>query len=196
MHITIENARLTIERDHRWWNLYLYIEPDQGEPYYWSHKLPEETFEWRIAEYGFDPADQDTLLEVVLYEPWLDEQTRDPHKTHIAADPAVAREHLLERVRRHKGPGRLRGRRGLAANLNALPHPVAVDSEADDPVEVIKREMVLSEPHIAVKRENVGRAREGHRVAQREQRLKAATTWARPTPEQDRERLMPREGGA
>lgn len=195
MHITIENARLTVEGPRRWWNLYLYVEPDQGDPYYWSHKLPEETFEWRVAEYGFDPADQDTLLDVVLYEPWLDESLRDPGKTHVTArTPAVARDDLLEHIRRRKGPGRLKGRRGLAPNLNDLPHPVAVDSEADDPIEVIKREMVLSEPHIEVKREIVADTRQRHRRRLRLAAAAASVAWSRPTPEQDRERLMPRRG--
>lgn len=199
MHITIENARMTIERDVRWWNLYLTIEPDGGEPYNWTHKLPEETFEWRVAEYGFDPVDQDTLLEVVLYEPYLDQQALDPTLNHVAAPSrAAARDHLLEHVRRRKGPGRLRGRRGVTPDLNALPHPVVVDSAAEDPTETIKREMVLSPEHVAVKREYVELNRASHHLAEQERRRKATTepSWARPTPDEERKRLMPKRGRA
>ncbi|TMR97523.1 hypothetical protein [Nonomuraea basaltis] len=35
------------------------------------HIIPHSTFEWRCAEYGIDPDDMDTLLDVVLHEPWI-----------------------------------------------------------------------------------------------------------------------------
>ncbi|MEV6154908.1 hypothetical protein AB0L53_31665 [Nonomuraea sp. NPDC052129] len=35
------------------------------------HAFPHSTLEWRAAEYGIDPEDIDTLLEVILYEPWI-----------------------------------------------------------------------------------------------------------------------------
>lgn len=50
------------------------------------HVLPHSTFEWRCAEYGIDPDDLDTLLDVVLHEPWI------PHSGDALAwaDPATA----------------------------------------------------------------------------------------------------------
>ncbi|SDI50604.1 hypothetical protein SAMN05421505_16112 [Sinosporangium album] len=36
-----------------------------------QHAFPHSAFEWRCAEYGLDPDDLDTLLDVVLYEPYL-----------------------------------------------------------------------------------------------------------------------------
>lgn len=40
-----------------------------------THVFPKSTLEWRAAEYGLDPADVDTLLDVVLHEQLLDEET-------------------------------------------------------------------------------------------------------------------------
>ncbi|MEU1393659.1 MULTISPECIES: hypothetical protein [unclassified Nonomuraea] len=36
-----------------------------------QHAFPHSAFEWRAAEYGFDPDDVDGLLEVILYEPYI-----------------------------------------------------------------------------------------------------------------------------
>ena len=36
-----------------------------------THIFPTATLDWRAAEYGIDPSDVDTLLEVVLHEPHL-----------------------------------------------------------------------------------------------------------------------------
>ncbi|MET7334383.1 hypothetical protein [Nonomuraea sp. NPDC005650] len=33
--------------------------------------IPHSTWEWRAAEYAVDPDDLDTLLDVVLHEPWI-----------------------------------------------------------------------------------------------------------------------------
>ncbi|MFI5687909.1 hypothetical protein [Streptomyces sp. NPDC051636] len=39
-----------------------------------THVFPKATLEWRAAEYGIDPTDVDTLLDVVLHEPFLDDE--------------------------------------------------------------------------------------------------------------------------
>ena len=33
--------------------------------------MPAMTLDWRAAEYGIDPMDVDTLLTVILHEPWM-----------------------------------------------------------------------------------------------------------------------------
>ncbi|MEU1880828.1 hypothetical protein ABZ470_26275 [Streptosporangium sp. NPDC020072] len=35
------------------------------------HIIPHSTWEWRCAEYGIDPDDTTTLLDIVLHEPWI-----------------------------------------------------------------------------------------------------------------------------
>lgn len=66
-----------------------------------SFGFPHSILTWRVAEYGIDPSDFDTLLDVVLHE---------PHMTHTHLDPTflyntdqdTARAAHLERVRRSK----------------------------------------------------------------------------------------------
>ncbi|GAA1769857.1 hypothetical protein [Nonomuraea bangladeshensis] len=50
------------------------------------HLIPHSTWEWRCAEYGIDPDDLDTLLDVVLHEPWIP----DPADVLALGQPGVA----------------------------------------------------------------------------------------------------------
>lgn len=47
------------------------------------HLMPKEALHWRAAEYGIDPTDVDTLMEVLLHEPFLPTQDQEQ------ADPAL-----------------------------------------------------------------------------------------------------------
>lgn len=38
------------------------------------HVLPVDALEWRAAEYGIDPTDLDTLVDIVLAEPFLNQR--------------------------------------------------------------------------------------------------------------------------
>lgn len=59
------------------------------------HVFPPETLAWRAIEYGIDPADTDTLLELILHE---------PHMAHLPAGPdrfsAVSRTERLREAKR------------------------------------------------------------------------------------------------
>lgn len=76
---------------------------DTGQPgvlpllYY----FPVETLEWRAAEYDIDATDVDTLLDVVLNEPFLDD-TPDPY----AADSTEGRAAHRARIADAKAAGR------------------------------------------------------------------------------------------
>lgn len=48
--------------------------------------LPQVTLAWRAAEYGIDPADTATLIDLILHEPFLP-NLEDPNAA--AADPAA-----------------------------------------------------------------------------------------------------------
>lgn len=50
------------------------------------HIIPHSTWEWRCAEYGIDPDDLDTLLDVVLHEPWVP----SPDDPLVHAQPGAA----------------------------------------------------------------------------------------------------------
>jgi hypothetical protein len=50
------------------------------------HLVPHSTFEWRAAEYGIDPDDMDTMLDIVLHEPWIP----NPHDALATMRPGAA----------------------------------------------------------------------------------------------------------
>ncbi|MEV4806749.1 hypothetical protein AB0K18_42715 [Nonomuraea sp. NPDC049421] len=50
------------------------------------HLIPHSTFEWRAAEYGIDPDDIDTMLDIVLHEPWIP----NPHDALATLKPGAA----------------------------------------------------------------------------------------------------------
>jgi hypothetical protein len=62
-----------------------------------AHRFPHEALHWRAAEYGIDPSDFDTLLEVVLCEPQMSLQHTDPAFLYNT-DEKAAREAHLKRV--------------------------------------------------------------------------------------------------
>jgi hypothetical protein len=198
MHIDVEYAELQLENNTPWWNLHQLITPDDGrEPYWWSHFFPHDIFEWRVAEYDLPADDMDTLLDVVLYEPYLAE---DFEMVPINA-PSIkaARQHHLTRVKAVKGPGRLRGIAGRSTRTVPMAERprqsvVLLDSAEEDPLEVIKRESPMSAPHIEVKRQMIDYHRES---ARREKALRAPLApagWQRETADELRSRIMPKRG--
>ncbi|MFC8447679.1 hypothetical protein [Kitasatospora sp. NPDC057223] len=44
-----------------------------------NHAIPKDTLLWRAAEYGIDPTDTETLLDIILHEPYIpDPRLNDP----------------------------------------------------------------------------------------------------------------------
>ena len=75
---------VTEDPDKPWlWHV-LYEDPDGNTR---GHVFPKNTLAWRAAEYGIDPADLDTLLDIVLHEPFAPHPD-DPQTA--ADDPAAA----------------------------------------------------------------------------------------------------------
>lgn len=199
MQITIDHADL-IEHSNggRLWMLGLLVENGEQSKRI-LHAMPEETLENIAVEYGLDPDDFDTLLDVVLYLPYVaDPITHDhPKAPHLVGDVAEAREHLLAQVQAAKGAGRLKGQRGRSVIGAAGPRMasmVVLDSGAEDPIEVLRREIPRSAEHIEIKREAYQRTRQ--RVGQ-ERAAKAvakqaasATGRAREAPKEMRARLV------
>jgi hypothetical protein len=66
------------------------------------HLFPKATLDYRAAEYGIDPADVGTLLDVVLHEPFIPDPT-DP--ANHAGDAAAKKGH---QVRARQDAGRVR----------------------------------------------------------------------------------------
>lgn len=65
-----------------------------------THVVPKVALEWRAAEYGIDPADVDTLLDVVLHEQLFDDDTAAEavRSRASARSTAAAREAHLTRI--------------------------------------------------------------------------------------------------
>lgn len=84
-----------VERDGDW------IHADLTRPDGLRHRqsFRVDTLEWRAAEYDIDPADKDTLLDMVLSEPFLDPDPDDPTLSLFdAPDIGRARVHHLRKV--------------------------------------------------------------------------------------------------
>lgn len=94
------------------------------------HTFPTDTMEWRAAEYGLDPSDVDTLLEIVLAEPHLDPDPDDATRSLFAAATIEeARDHHLKKIRKIKV-----GRDADAwerAKVGAVMHPEAIELKAE-----------------------------------------------------------------
>lgn len=106
-----------------------------------QHTFPVDTLEWRAAEYGLDPSDVDTLLEVVLAEPHLDPDPDDTTRSLFeAATIEEAREHHLKKVRK-----------------------VTVDRDADAWAKA-KEGAVMNPEALDLKAEHVRRGRDARRI--------------------------------
>lgn len=135
------------------------------------HTFPADTLEWRAAEYGIDPADLDTLLDIVLHEPYMEEPDQPDLLLHDAPSIEEARTYHLARVKRVKA----RSKRPQPAG--GPPEPVR---------ERIKQLSVMNPEALDLKKALVGKARK----ARAEEKRRMAESASEPTSEAKRvERL-------
>jgi hypothetical protein len=131
------------------------VEYLQGEePHRVAMIRPTDVFETRVAEYDLDPDDIETILEVIFYEMFLTIEEEDKSKTlHIAPTKEIARKEYMRRIRKMCDNGKLIGMTGNSPYVPTTPGDVVVASSGtEDPVEFLKRELVMSPEHISVKR--------------------------------------------
>lgn len=194
--ITVTDAQLVNDPSGRAvWALATEVTRD-GQTQRRLHIIPEDTFEWRAAEYGID--DPDELLEVVLYEPYLDREDPLEHPDSVVNAPSRqrARDHHLARVRAARGAGKLRDRNPRAGETRpaGAAARVFVDNRdvSETPLEMLRREIVIDPERVAVMREHVEHTR-SQVAARRQARQAAARTMAvgrrRESAEQLRARL-------
>ena len=191
MNITVHHAERVAVNGVERLMLATEITHDDGTVDKIAHALPVDILETRAAEYGIDPTDTDTLLEIVLYENYLPPQEPDdPTTLYNAETVQEARDALITRVRTLRGAGKIEGRLGQSELKAAGPRAKVVrDSGEEDPLEFVKREAPISIPHMQVRREFVRRLRAVNR--ERRQRAQAQQSPdGRETPEQLRDRLL------
>ena len=163
---TVADVRETVEGDgvpcYR-----VYLDTPRGTH---LHVFPADTLEWRAAEYGIDPSDVDTLLDIVLHEPHIDEPGNpfaiaagqavpDDGPTLFTADTVdQAREAHLRRIERVKADKVRISIRPPARR----PDAAVAARGAGDPLDVIRRRQ-LDPERVAAKAKLV--AAERARVA-------------------------------
>jgi hypothetical protein len=121
-------------------------DPEDEDQQVWAeqggHCFPKDIFEWRAAEYGIDPTDMDTLIDIVLSEPFLEDSDFPPGEGLFdAPDISLAREAHKSRCAR----GKLRGRittRGKIAHKDGILFKMRTESLMDKEVIDVKKEHV------------------------------------------------------
>lgn len=107
-----------------------------------GHCFPKDIFEWRAAEYDIDPSDMDTLLDIVLAEPFLTEADYSEGET--LRDAPTLEEARQAHVARCS-QGKLRGRvttRGKISQPGGLLYRIKTESFMDPEALSLKREFV------------------------------------------------------
>ncbi|RSD22014.1 hypothetical protein [Amycolatopsis eburnea] len=133
--------------DSSYWAIILELSDEDGTVHNRAHIMPADTLEWRAAEYGIDPADTATLLDVVLAEPYLSEEDwATGHQLHDAPDIDTARRAHIARCARAKLRHRLSTRtRAATKDTPAVPNPcqrVADESPLHPEAIELKRQLV------------------------------------------------------
>lgn len=135
--ITYESAE---QRDGVWWTAAT-LTDDAGTVTRYAYVFPTDTLEWRSAEYGIDPTDIDTLLDMVVVEPYLTPQDWAAG-THLydAPDINTARADHLQRCAQAKLRYRM-GTRPAAGQPSPL-DPIRTNHGIDLEVVALKAEYV------------------------------------------------------
>lgn len=103
-----------------------------------THLFPKATLEWRAAEYGIDPADVDTLLDVVLHEQLFDDDTA------AAAESDLAAAHSTTEART-----------GHLARIATFKEQYRIVMDAGGPLDVIRARPAISAQGVRDKQELV-----------------------------------------
>lgn len=81
--------------------------------------MPKTTLDWRAAEYGIDPTDVDSLLDIIVHERYVPTQTEEQQDPALKAkalpwlleadNTAEARKHHMARIRGAKYQFKIKG---------------------------------------------------------------------------------------
>lgn len=148
MRITIESVDYDSQRQV--WLAAITVTDDAGTTTRFGHAFPADAMEWRAAEYGIDPSDTATLLDIVLAEPHLTpEEWSIGHQLHAAPDIDTARRDHIARC--------------AAAKLRVRMSTRAKGS----PLDRVRAESVMHPEVIELKAEVVAQARAAEAIERR-----------------------------
>lgn len=121
--------------------------PETPEEQPWAtqggHCFPKDVFEWRAAEYGIDPTDMDTLVDIVLVEPFISPgDMKAGEMLHDAPTIAEARQAHLARCSRAKLRARITTRTAALRNAGGLLDQLRTQSPMDTEVMQVKEQYV------------------------------------------------------
>jgi hypothetical protein len=157
MRITHDRVERAQFANDDWWLIHGIRTEDDGTERPWCHRLPVWSLEQRAAEYGIDPTDLSTLLDVVLWEPYLgelDDGHGDDHPDFLWNAETIERARTVHLER-------------ITAVKKRLAHPDQHDhNPALDPIRV---DHGIDHRIVALKAEHFGIHREAHRRRRAEQ---------------------------
>lgn len=122
------------------------------------HIFPKDILEWRAAEYGINPSDVDTLLDIVIAEPYLtpEDWTSGPQLYDESVTVEQAREAHLARCARVKLLHRISTRAGKGS--------------PGSPLQYVRDTHEMHPEALALKRQYVSRTQEQLQFERAEQR--------------------------
>lgn len=163
MEIEILSARINEESGR--YEVAKRITNDDGTQRMELQIFAPETLEWRAGEYGIDPTDVDTLVDIVLYENHMEV----PRPLWNAPDRATARAQLLSGLQSTKASTQKKSVAALtkANRRNALSaagvDQVYVDAAEQDPIEFIKQTCRIDPEVVLVIRDHIDKVRRGRK---------------------------------
>lgn len=128
------------------------------------HAFPKDTLEWRAAEYGLDPADVETLLDIVLVETYLlPEEWAVGVRLADALTVAEARDAHLSRIAKAKLRLRISTRTKADPEVRSfLAVKLGVNENKANELDFIRTLSDMDTSIVAIKSRMVRRNVEGH----------------------------------
>lgn len=101
--VSVTSVEKVTKGNNDFWMVMLNVVDDNGNAEDTAWIFPTDSLEWRAAEYGIDPSDTATLMDVLLAEAFLGpEDFEEGTRLHEAPDIDAAREAHLARCARSK----------------------------------------------------------------------------------------------
>lgn len=165
------------------WRIELQLTYSDGSTEQRLYVLPQDTIEWRMAEYEYDPStDLDEVTEMVLFEAVVTDEPDLSHPDHLYNTASVEQARTRHRQRHRDRRKRLQVKDSTATPVSA-PSLAASAAAKLDVRGALQQACPVSDQHLQVKRDYVAQVRDRHRRRQQER------SGGRETPSQLYQRL-------